>query len=121
MFLDHSTNTIYGIRSEYHLWYEGGLSRSSLRKVRFRLDDFAFRVILLSAAEGGGPVRNFFFCPSGHAAKILASGRKGEKKPLPLGGDCKCQMSAEVKKTLRAMVIGFLFFRVFSLQSFRPW
>ena len=61
MFLNHSTNTIYGIRSEYHLWYEGGLSRSSLRKVRSRLDDFAFRVILLSAAEGGGPVRNFFF------------------------------------------------------------
>ena len=72
--------------------------------------------------EGGGDQYvTFFFCPSGHAAKILASGRKGEKKPLPLGGDCKCQMSAEVKKTLRAMVIGFLFFRVFSLQSFRPW
>ena len=98
MFLDHSTNTIYGIRSEYHLWYEGGLSRSSLRKVRFRLDDFAFRVILLSAAEGGGGIEETTKVP---LCKYVVDKVRSKIKQL-------CQLACRLKWAQMVYSVSFL-------------
>ena len=98
MFLDHSTNTIYGIRSEYHLWYEGGLSRSSLRKVRFRLDDFAFRVILLSAAEGGDQYVTIFFALQAMLLKFSPVAGRAKKKLCHWVGITSAKCGLKLKK-----------------------
>jgi hypothetical protein len=46
---------------------------------------------------------------------------RAKKYPPPLGGDYKRRVSAEVKKTFRAMVIWFLCFGCFSCWFSMPW